>query len=111
MEVAGWSSRPAPLVWSMDLTGWQSHALGAETLTGRVTGALRSRNPKAASERVSEREGLQRFSEVFRISEIFRGFQRFSEVFQRPSQSPSQSAVFPSEMHVLLPLIVLPLKV
>ena len=41
-------------------------------------------NRKSASERVSEREGFQRFSEVFRgfqrFSEVFRGFQRFSEV-------------------------------
>ena len=48
--------------------------------------------------------GFQRFSEVFR------DFQRFSEVFQRPSQSPSQSAIFLSELRVVLPLIVLPLK-
>ena len=44
------------------------------------------------------------------MSEIFRGFQRFSEVFQRPSQRPSQSAIFLSELRVVLPLIVLPLK-
>ena len=50
-----------------------------------------------ASERVSEREGFQRFLEVFRC-------------FQRPSQSPSQSAISLSELWVLLPLIVLPLK-
>ena len=59
---------------------------------------------KSASERVSEREGFQRFLEVFR------GLQRFVEVFQSPSQSPSQSAIFLSEFRVLLPLIVLPLK-
>ena len=29
---------------------------------------------------------------------------------QRPSQSPSQSAIFLSELQVLLPLIVLPLE-
>ena len=45
-----------------------------------------------------------------RFSEVFRGFQRFSEVFQRPSQRPSQSAIFLSELRVVLPLIVLPLK-
>ena len=33
-----------------------------------------------------------------------------SSSFQRPSQSPSQSAIFLSELRVLLPLIVLPLK-
>ena len=33
-----------------------------------------------------------------------------SEVFQRPSQRPSQSAIFLSELRVVLPLIVLPLK-
>ena len=31
-------------------------------------------------------------------------------MFQRPSQSPSQSAIFLSELRVVLPLIVLPLK-
>ena len=55
-----------------------------------------------------------RVSEVFRgferFSEGLRGFQRFSEVFQRPSQRPSQSAIFLSELRVVLPLIVLPLK-
>ena len=45
-----------------------------------------------------------------RFSEVFRGFERFSEVFQRPSQRPSQSAIFLSELRVVLPLIVLPLK-
>ena len=38
--------------------------------------------------------------------EVFRGFQGFLEVFQSPSQRPSQSAIFLSE----LLLIVLPLK-
>ena len=49
--------------------------------------------------------------------EVLRGFQRFLEVlrgfqrvFQRPSQSPSQSAIFLSELRVVLPLIVWPLK-
>ena len=51
---------------------------------------------------------VQKFSEVFRgFSEVLEGF---SEVFQRPSQSPSQSAIFLSELRVVLPLIVLPLK-
>ena len=44
------------------------------------------------------------------LSEVLGGFKRFSEVFQRPSQSPSQSAIFLSELRVLLLLIVLPLK-
>ena len=35
---------------------------------------------------------------------------KFSEVFQRPSQRPSQSAIFLSELRVVLPLILLPLK-
>ena len=73
---------------------------------------------KSASERVSaERDGFrvfQRFSQVFRgFQEVFRDFQSFLEVFrgfQRPSQSPSQSAMFLSELQVVLPLIVLPLK-
>ena len=42
---------------------------------------------------------------------MFRGFERFSEVFQRTSQRPSQSAIFLSELRVVLPLIVLPLIV
>ena len=37
---------------------------------------------------VSEREGCQRFSEVFRgfqrVSGVFRGFQRFSEALSEP---------------------------
>ena len=45
------------------------------------------------------------------VSELFSAFQRFSEVFQRPSQRPSQSAIFLSELRVVLPLIVLPLIV
>ena len=53
------------------------------------------------------------FRALQRFLEVFRGFQRFSEVFrvfQRPSQRPSQSAIFLSELRVVLPLIVLPLK-
>ena len=76
---------------------------------------------KSASERVSERiseregfRGFQRFCKVLRgfqrFLEVSRGFERFSEVFQRPSQRPSQSAIFLSELRVVLPLIVLPLK-
>ena len=44
-----------------------------------------------------------------RFQEVFRDFERFSEVFQRPSQRPSQSAIFLSELRVVLPLVVLPL--
>ena len=51
-------------------------------------------------------------SELFRafqrFSEVFRGFQ--TEVFQRPSQSPSQSAIVLSELQVVLPPMVLPHK-
>ena len=64
-----------------------------ESLRGNRIGAtgLRASERKSASERVSEREGFQRFlrgferfSEFFeRFSEIFRGFQRS---YQRPSQ-------------------------
>ena len=73
------------------------HSLGA---TGREV--LRGRS---ASERVSQREGFRGFS-----LEVFRGFQRCFEVFQRPSQRPSQSAIFLSELRVVLPLIMFPLK-
>ena len=56
-------------------------------------------------------EVFRGFSEVLRgfqrVSEVFRGFQR---VFQRPSQRPPQSAIFLSELQVVLPLIVLPLQ-
>ena len=51
---------------------------------------------KSASERVSEREGFQRFSEVFR------GFHRFLEVLRGFSESPPGT---PSECH--FPLRVL----
>ena len=54
--------------------------------------------------------GSLRGSVRVRVSEVFRGFERFSEVFQRPSQSPSQSAIFLSKLRVVLPLLVLPLK-
>ena len=45
-----------------------------------------------ASERVSEREGFQRFSEVFRGSQ--RVFRRFSEIFLRFSEALSET-LFP----------------
>ena len=52
---------------------------------------------KSASERVSEREGFQRFSEVLfrcfqRSSEVFRGFQRF---FRGPLSEPLSECHFP----------------
>ena len=63
-----------------------------ESLSGNRIGAtgLRASERKSASERVSEREGFQRFSrgferllEVFRgFSEVFRGFQSSSNVFR-----------------------------
>ena len=73
------------------------------------------------SERVSEREGLERFLEVFRgferFSEVFRGFerffrgfQRFFRGFQRCSQRPSQRQISSQRLSVMLPLIVSPLK-
>ena len=43
------------------------------------------------------------------VSEVFRGFKRFSEVFRGFSKA-SRSAIFLSELRVVLPLIVLPLK-
>ena len=46
--------------------------------------------------------GFERFLEVFR--EVFRGFSKTL------SETPSQSAIFLSELRVVLPLIVLPLK-
>ena len=51
--------------------------------------------------------GFLRGSLRGRFLEDFRGF---SEVFQRPSQRPSQSAILLSELQVVLPLIVSPLK-
>ena len=44
---------------------------------------------KSASERVSEREGFQRFLEVSR------GFQRFSEIFQRFAEVLSETLLSP----------------
>ena len=60
---------------------------------------LRGSEKKSASERVSERTSERYGFRAFQsFSEVFRGFQRFSEVFQRPSQRPSQSAIFLSEL-------------
>ena len=59
------------------------------------------------------RRGSLRGSLRGRVSEVFRGFERFSEVFRGFSKTlseTSQSAIFLSELRVLLPLIVLPLK-
>ena len=65
---------------------------------------------KSASERVSEREGFQRFLKGFlqRLSEVFRDL---SEFFRGPLRDPLRGR-FPSQrLSVLLPLIVLPLEV
>ena len=99
-------------------------------LRGNRIGAtgLGASERKSASERVSEREGFQRFLRGFeRVLEVFRGFERFSEVlrgfqsflrgfqrfwrgFQRSSQRPSQRQISSQRLSVLLPLIVLPLE-
>ena len=101
-----------------------------QSLRGNRIGAtgLRPSERKSASERVSEREGFQRFlrgferflevfrdferfSEVFRgFERFFRGFQRFLRGFQRSSQRPSQRQISSQRLSVLLPLIVLPLE-
>ena len=65
------------------------------TIRGNRTGEpLRG---KSASERVSESEGFQRFSEVVggfeKLLEVFRGFQRFFRGFQRSSKRPSQTQI------------------
>ena len=53
-----------------------------ERLRGNRIGAtgLRASERKSASERVSEREGFQRFLRGF--ERFFRGFERFPEVFR-----------------------------
>ena len=79
-------------------------------LRGSLRGSLRGR--------VSEGfRGFQRFLEVLRgferSLEVFRGFQRFSEVFRGFSKTLSETLSechFLSELRVVLPLIVLPLK-
>ena len=103
------------------------YTLLGESLRGNRTGAtgLRASERKSASERVSEREGFQRFlrgfqrlSEILRgFSEVFRGFERFFRGFQRclrgfqkSSQRPSQRQISSQRLSVLLPLIVLPLE-
>ena len=64
---------------------------------GQMNSGQQDREPlrgKFASERVSEREGCQRFSEVFR------GFQRFSEAFRDFSEVLSDFPLrgrFPSQ--------------
>ena len=67
------------------IAGWRK-IKGQEVLRG-----------KFASERFSEREGLQKFSEVFR---------GFSEALSEPLSE----CHFLSELRAPLPLIVLPLK-
>ena len=85
-----------------------------ESLRGNRIGAtgLRASERKSASERVSEREGFQRFCRGF--ERFFRGFQRFLRGFQRssqrPSQRPSQRQMSSQRLSVLLPLIALPLE-
>ena len=75
--------------------------------------ALWSDRPNCSHNVSQKVKRISRFSDFLRFSEVFRGFQRFLEVFrqfQRPSQSPSQSVIFLSELRVLLLLIVLSLK-
>ena len=82
---------------------WVSKTKVGESLRGNRIGATGQRAPerKSASERVSEREGFQRFlrgferfSEVFRVFQSFlRGFQRFFRGFQRSFQWPSQRQI------------------
>ena len=76
---------------------WQKRVCSKdrEPLTGK---------PASASEGVSEREGFQRFLEVFR------GFQRFSGVFKGPLRDPLSGRFSSQRLLVLLPLIVLPLN-
>ena len=77
-----------------------------------MIGATGPRASETISERVSEREGSQRFLEVFRCFQRFSelAFQRFSEVFRGPLRDPLRGR-FPSQkLSVLLPLIVLPLE-
>ena len=47
---------------------------------------------KSASERVSEREGFQKFSELL---EVLRGFERFSEGFSEALSEPLSECHFP----------------
>ena len=66
-----------------------------ESLRGNRIGAtgLRASEKKSASERVSEREGFQRFLRGFeRFSEVFESFfGRFSEIFERFSEVLSET--------------------
>ena len=75
-----------------------------ESLRGNRIGQ-QDREPlrgKSASERVSEREGFQRFLEIFRgfqrFSEIFQRFSEIFQRFQRSSQRPSQRQISLSEV-------------
>ena len=68
---------------------------------------LRASERKSASERVSEREGFQRFLRGF--ERVFRGFEVLRG-FQRSSQRPSQRQISSQRLSVLLPLIMLPLE-
>ena len=104
--VFGWSWNPLlSLYRSVKLVGVSR----GNTIRGNRTERFWEGNlPLRGSLRGSLRgEGFRGFQ---RFWEVFRWFERFSEGFQRPSQRPSQSAIFLSELGVVLPLIVLPLK-
>ena len=99
---------------------WAAIPIRGKSLRGNRIGAtgLRASERKSASERVSEREGFQRFLRGFeRFSEVLRGFQRFLRGFQRflrgfqrSSQRPSQRQISSQRLSALLPPIVLPLE-
>ena len=76
---------------------------------GQMSRGRQDREPlrgKSASERVAEREGFQRFLEVFSL--------RFPEIFQSFFRDPLRDSLgsrFSSQgLSVLLPLVVLPLE-
>ena len=64
----------------------------------------RTERGKSASERVFEREGLQRFLEGFR------GSQRFSRGFSGVLRDPLRGRFPFQRLSALLPLLVLPLE-
>ena len=68
--------------WGQNNIYRSSQKLFGESLRGNRIGAtgLRASERKSASERVSEREGFQRFLRGF--SEVLRGFERFLRGFQ-----------------------------
>ena len=78
-----------------------------ESLRGNRVGAtgLRASERKSASERVSEREGFQRFLRGFeRVSEVFRG-ERFSEVL---SETLSEADFLSEALSLVAPNRVAP---